>query len=114
VGAVSPVRVDGIKVPLKRADSVDEPTAVKSQILNDGGLAIVGLVFAIGFVRLGMNEGFSELFSSARGIGEITELFMVAVGLAIAAVPASPYCSACLLVINFKLSFCLSIRLSTI
>ena len=50
-------------------------------------LAIVGLVFAIGFIRLGMNEGFGELFSSARGIGEITELFMVAVGLAIAAVP---------------------------
>ncbi|NSW51258.1 MAG: cation-translocating P-type ATPase [Anaerolineae bacterium] len=51
-------------------------------------LIIVGLVFAIGFVRLGMNEGgFGALFSTTRGIGEITELFMVAVGLAIAAVP---------------------------
>ena len=49
-------------------------------------LIIVGLVFAIGFTRLAMNEGFKELFTQ-RGIGEITELFMVAVGLAIAAVP---------------------------
>lgn len=50
-------------------------------------LIIVGLVFTIGFVRLGMNYGFAELFSSAEGLGQVTELFMIAVGLAIAAVP---------------------------
>ncbi|MBN2046244.1 MAG: cation-translocating P-type ATPase [Anaerolineaceae bacterium] len=50
-------------------------------------LVIVGLVFAIGFVRLGLAEGFGNLFSTKTGISEITELFMVAVGLAIAAVP---------------------------
>ena len=50
-------------------------------------LIIVALVFAIGFVRLGSNFGYAELFSSATGIGEVTELFMIAVGLAIAAVP---------------------------
>ncbi|MCD6475162.1 MAG: cation-translocating P-type ATPase [Anaerolineaceae bacterium] len=71
----------------------DEETPLQKNLdklgkqLGIASLVIVGLVFVIGFVRLGLNNGFGELFTSTRGIGEITELFMVAVGLAIAAVP---------------------------
>jgi Ca2+-transporting ATPase len=76
------------------ADVEDEETPLQKNLdklgkqLGIACLVIVGLVFAIGFVRLGMNEGgYRELFSNREGIGQITELFMVAVGLAIAAVP---------------------------
>ncbi len=75
------------------AEVEDEETPLQKNLdklgkqLGIASLAIVGLVFVIGFVRLGLNEGLSELFTTTRGIGEITELFMVAVGLAIAAVP---------------------------
>ena len=71
----------------------DEETPLQKNLdklgkqLGVASLIIVGLVFIIGFVRLSLNEGFANLFANARGIGEITELFMVAVGLAIAAVP---------------------------
>ena len=75
------------------ADVEDEETPLQKNLdklgkqLGIASLVIVGLVFIIGFIRLGINEGLGELFSTQRGIGEITELFMVAVGLAIAAVP---------------------------
>ena len=75
------------------ADVEDEETPLQKNLdklgkqLGIASLAIVGLVFVIGFVRLSLNEGLANLFADARGIGEITELFMVAVGLAIAAVP---------------------------
>jgi Ca2+-transporting ATPase len=75
------------------ADVEEEETPLQKNLdklgkqLGIACLIIVGLVFAIGFVRLGLNFGFEELFTSATGIGEVTELFMIAVGLAIAAVP---------------------------
>ena len=57
------------------------------KILVWGSLAVCGLVFLVGFIRaIGTLGGFSNLFTEA-GLQEIVDLFMIAVSLAIAAVP---------------------------
>jgi Ca2+-transporting ATPase len=56
------------------------------KVLGWGSLAICGLVFVIGAVRFVLNSGGAGLLSEAA-LAEFTELFMVAVSLAIAAVP---------------------------
>ncbi len=56
------------------------------RVLGWGSLAICGLVFVIGAVRFALQSGGASLLSEAA-LAEFTELFMVAVSLAIAAVP---------------------------
>jgi Ca2+-transporting ATPase len=57
------------------------------RILVWASLAICGLVFLVGFIRaIGSLGGFSQLFT-AEGLQEVVDLFMIAVSLAIAAVP---------------------------
>ncbi|MEN6408171.1 MAG: cation-translocating P-type ATPase [Anaerolineaceae bacterium] len=57
------------------------------RILVWASLAICGLVFLVGFIRaVGSLGGFSQLFT-AEGLQEVVDLFMIAVSLAIAAVP---------------------------
>jgi Ca2+-transporting ATPase len=56
------------------------------KVLGWGSLAICGLVFVIGAVRFVAGNGWSDILSPAA-LEQFTELFMVAVSLAIAAVP---------------------------
>jgi len=56
------------------------------KLLGYGALAVCGLVFVIGAIRLFLAPGIVSL-SDPKTIDEIVELFMVAVSLAIAAVP---------------------------
>ena len=56
------------------------------KVLGWGSLAICGLVFVIGVVRFLLEPGHADFLSPAA-IEQFTELFMVAVSLAIAAVP---------------------------
>ncbi|HNT53953.1 MAG TPA: cation-translocating P-type ATPase [Anaerolineaceae bacterium] len=57
------------------------------KILGYGALAVCALVFLVGLVRALGSMGFAELFTTATGLEEVVELFMIAVSLAIAAVP---------------------------
>ena len=56
------------------------------KVLGWGSLAICGLVFVIGAVRFIADSGFSNILSPAA-LEEFSKLFMIAVSLAIAAVP---------------------------
>lgn len=56
------------------------------KVLGWGSLAICGLVFVIGAIRFIARSGFENIISSAA-LEEFTGLFMIAVSLAIAAVP---------------------------
>ena len=57
------------------------------KILGYGALAVCGLVFLVGLIRALGSMGFAELFTTATGLEEVVDLFMIAVSLAIAAVP---------------------------
>ncbi|MDY6873497.1 MAG: cation-translocating P-type ATPase [Chloroflexota bacterium] len=72
--------VEDEETPLQRR--LDE----LGKVLGWGSLAICGLVFVIGAIRFILNSGGASLLSEAA-LAEFTELFMVAVSLAIAAVP---------------------------
>jgi Ca2+-transporting ATPase len=56
------------------------------KVLGWGSLAVCGLVFVIGAVRFILGNGFANILSPAA-LEEFTNLFMIAVSLAIAAVP---------------------------
>ncbi|QRN82875.1 cation-translocating P-type ATPase [Chloroflexota bacterium] len=56
------------------------------KVLGWGSLAVCGLVFVIGAVRFIADSGFGNILSPAA-LEEFTNLFMIAVSLAIAAVP---------------------------
>ena len=56
------------------------------KVLGWGSLAVCGLVFVIGAVRFIVGNGFANILSPAA-LEEFTKLFMIAVSLAIAAVP---------------------------
>ncbi len=56
------------------------------KVLGWGSLAVCGLVFVIGSVRFVLQPGTAQLFGP-EGLEHFAELFMVAVSLAIAAVP---------------------------
>lgn len=56
------------------------------KVLGWGSLAICGLVFVIGVVRFILQPGHAD-FLSPEALEQFTELFMIAVSLAIAAVP---------------------------
>jgi P-type Ca2+ transporter type 2C len=73
-------RVEDEETPLQRR--LDQ----LGKILGWGSLIVCGLVFVIGVTRFLLTPGHAGIFSSA-GLAELTELFMVAVSLAIAAVP---------------------------
>jgi len=57
------------------------------KILATAALAVCGLVFLVGLIRALGSMGFAELFTTATGLEEVVDLFMIAVSLAIAAVP---------------------------
>jgi Ca2+-transporting ATPase len=73
-------RVEDEETPLQRR--LDQ----LGKVLGWGSLIVCGLVFVIGVTRFLLTPGHAGIFSSA-GLAELTELFMVAVSLAIAAVP---------------------------
>ncbi len=73
-------QVDEEQTPLQRR--LDQ----LGKILGIGSLIICGLVFVIGVVRYILQPGVAEFFS-AEALEVYTEMFMVAVSLAIAAVP---------------------------
>jgi Ca2+-transporting ATPase len=73
--------VDEEETPLqKRLDQL-------GKLLGTGALIICGLVFLLGIFRAVGDLGVSGLFQSTTGLEKIVELFMIAVSLAIAAVP---------------------------
>jgi Ca2+-transporting ATPase len=73
--------VEGEETPLqKRLDQL-------GKLLGIGCLVICGLVFAVSLWRAAENIGLSQLFSTQEGIQQVVDLFMIAVSLAIAAVP---------------------------
>jgi Ca2+-transporting ATPase len=57
------------------------------RLLGYGALAVCGLVFAIGVVRAVSAVGLAQVFQSEDGLTQLVNLFMIAVSLAIAAVP---------------------------
>jgi Ca2+-transporting ATPase len=57
------------------------------RLLGYGALAVCGLVFAIGVVRAVSAVGLAQVFQSEGGLTQLVNLFMIAVSLAIAAVP---------------------------
>jgi Ca2+-transporting ATPase len=73
-------RVEDEQTPLQRR--LDD----LGKVLGWGSLAVCGLVFVIGVLRFVLAPGAADFFSQAA-LAEFTELFMVAVSLAIAAVP---------------------------
>ena len=73
-------RVEDEQTPLQRR--LDD----LGKVLGWGSLAVCGLVFVIGVLRFVFAPGAADFFSQAA-LAEFTELFMVAVSLAIAAVP---------------------------
>ena len=73
-------RVEDEQTPLQRR--LDD----LGKVLGWGSLAICGLVFVIGVIRFVLQPGAADFFS-AEALEAFTELFMVAVSLAIAAVP---------------------------
>lgn len=73
-------RVEDEQTPLqRRLDGL-------GKVLGWGSLAVCGLVFVIGAIRFILEPGSAGIFSQAA-LERFTELFMVAVSLAIAAVP---------------------------
>ncbi len=73
-------RVEDEETPLQRR--LDQ----LGKVLGWGSLAVCGLVFVIGAIRFILTPGHAGVFSPAA-LTEFTELFMIAVSLAIAAVP---------------------------
>jgi Ca2+-transporting ATPase len=73
-------RVENEETPLQRR--LDQ----LGKVLGWGALAVCGLVFVIGVVRFALQPGAADFFSQ-DALTEYSELFMVAVSLAIAAVP---------------------------
>ena len=73
-------RVEDEQTPLQRR--LDE----LGKVLGWGALAVCGLVFVIGVIRFVLQPGAADFFSQ-EALEHFTELFMVAVSLAIAAVP---------------------------
>ncbi len=73
-------RVEDEETPLQRR--LDQ----LGKVLGWGSLAVCGLVFVIGVIRFILTPGHAGLLSQAA-LEEFSELFMVAVSLAIAAVP---------------------------
>ncbi|MEA3327342.1 MAG: cation-translocating P-type ATPase [Chloroflexota bacterium] len=73
-------RVEDEQTPLqRRLDGL-------GKVLGWGSLAVCGLVFVIGAIRFLLGPGTANIFSQAA-LEHFTELFMIAVSLAIAAVP---------------------------
>ena len=73
--------VENEKTPLqKRLDQL-------GRLLGTGALIVCGLVFLLGFYRAANEVGLAALFQPGKGLQTIVDLFMVAVSLAIAAVP---------------------------
>jgi len=73
-------RVEDEQTPLQRR--LDE----FGKVLGWGSLAVCGLVFVIGVIRFVLQPGAADFFSQ-EALEHFSELFMVAVSLAIAAVP---------------------------
>jgi len=73
-------RVEDEQTPLQRR--LDD----LGKVLGWGALTISALVFVIGVIRFVLQPGAADFFSP-EALGEFSELFMVAVSLAIAAVP---------------------------
>ncbi len=71
----------------------DEQTPLQQRLdqlgktLGWASLIICGLVFVVGALRAGNEIGYASLFTTPEGIERILDLFMIAVSLAIAAVP---------------------------
>ena len=57
------------------------------RLLGTGALIICGLVFLVGLLRAANALGLAQLFQSNAGLEQVVNLFMIAVSLAIAAVP---------------------------
>ncbi len=57
------------------------------KLLGWGALAVCGLVFVVGIIRALSATPFAELVGTTAGLEHLVELFMIAVSLAIAAVP---------------------------
>ena len=73
--------VDNEETPLqKRLDQL-------GKLLGTGALIICGLVFLVGLYRAISELGLTTLFQTNAGVEKVVELFMIAVSLAIAAVP---------------------------
>ena len=75
-------------------ESVDEESTPLQQrldqlgrLLGYGALAVCALVFVIGVARAVSAIGLTQIFQSEAGIAQVVNLFMIAVSLAIAAVP---------------------------
>jgi P-type Ca2+ transporter type 2C len=73
--------VDTEETPLQR--NLDQ----LGKLLGTGALAICGLVFLLGLFQAVQTLGLSQLFQSEAGLQQLVNLFMIAVSLAIAAVP---------------------------
>ena len=73
--------VENEETPLqKRLDQL-------GRLLGTGALIICGLVFLLGFYRAVNEVGLTALFQPGEGLQRVVDLFMIAVSLAIAAVP---------------------------
>jgi len=73
--------VDNEETPLqKRLDSL-------GKLLGIGALIVCGLVFAVALFQAANSMGFNSLFTTETGLESLVDMFMVAVSLAIAAVP---------------------------
>lgn len=57
------------------------------KLLGIGALIVCGLVFLLSFVQAANAEGLASLFTTEPGLQRLVDMFMVAVSLAIAAVP---------------------------
>jgi Ca2+-transporting ATPase len=57
------------------------------KILGIGALIVCGLVFLLSFFQAATTDGVASLFSTETGLEKLVDMFMVAVSLAIAAVP---------------------------
>jgi len=76
---------------LQNVDSEDTPLQKRlenlGKLLGTGALIVCGLVFAVGIFQAIKSIGLSQLFQPGAGLEKVVELFMIAVSLAIAAVP---------------------------
>ena len=57
------------------------------KILGIGALIVCGLVFLLSFFQAATTDGIASLFSTETGLEKLVDMFMIAVSLAIAAVP---------------------------
>jgi Ca2+-transporting ATPase len=79
-----------IATMLQRVETEETPLQRRldqlGKVLGYGSLILCGAIFVIGAIRFAIGSGWANLLSQAA-LEEFTELFMVAVSLAIAAVP---------------------------